>query len=131
MSGNIQLKPGGLMARQAKAGIVVAGLFLLFGLVFAWVVLGESASSEPGMSLLVGAFFLIWVVVCLVLIASFARVLRAGAGSSPGSLGEAVVEGAASDFETRLRGLESLRREGLITEEEYRGKRSQILGEKW
>ncbi len=131
MSEKIQLKPGGIVARQAKAGIVVAALFMLFGLVFAGVVLGEQGSSEPGMSLLVGAFFLIWVVVCLVLIVSFARVLKAGRGAAPGSLGEIVVEGDPEDFESRLRRLESLRRDGLITEEEYRGKRSQILGERW
>lgn len=131
MSEKFQLKPGGIVARQAKAGIVVAALFLIFGLVFAGVVLRESSSSEPGMSLLIGAFFLIWVVVCLVLIVSFARVLRAGGGACADSLGEVVVEGSAEDFETRLRRLESLRRDRLITEEEYQDKRSRILGEKW
>ncbi|MFN3921716.1 MAG: SHOCT domain-containing protein [Caldimicrobium sp.] len=35
------------------------------------------------------------------------------------------------DFETRLRKLESLKKDGLITEEEYQRKRKEIMDEKW
>jgi hypothetical protein len=35
------------------------------------------------------------------------------------------------DFEGRLRKLESLRRDGLISEAEYARKRAEILGERW
>jgi len=35
------------------------------------------------------------------------------------------------DFSVRLREVESLRKEGLLTEEEYQRKRKEILDEKW
>ncbi len=39
--------------------------------------------------------------------------------------------GSELSFDVRLRKLEDLRREGLISEEEYRAKRAEILSEKW
>jgi hypothetical protein len=36
-----------------------------------------------------------------------------------------------SDFEARIRKLEGLKKDGFLTDEEYRAKRSEILGEKW
>ncbi|MFN3995569.1 MAG: SHOCT domain-containing protein [bacterium] len=41
------------------------------------------------------------------------------------------LERRSFDFETRLRKLESLKRDGLITEEEYQRKRKEIMDEKW
>ncbi|MBP1660353.1 MAG: hypothetical protein H6P95_1545, partial [Candidatus Aminicenantes bacterium] len=35
------------------------------------------------------------------------------------------------DFAGRLRQLESLRQDGLVTDDEYRAKRAEILGGKW
>ncbi|NGQ96813.1 SHOCT domain-containing protein [Brevibacillus sp. SYP-B805] len=40
-------------------------------------------------------------------------------------------EPAAGDFETKLRKLERLRQDNLITETEYQKKRDEILREKW
>jgi hypothetical protein len=40
-------------------------------------------------------------------------------------------DGARTDFADRLRELEKLRDEGLITDEEYRQKRAQIMGADW
>mgnify|MGYP003939996855 FL=1 len=37
----------------------------------------------------------------------------------------------SGDFETRLRKLNTLREDGLITEEEFQKKREEILREKW
>jgi hypothetical protein len=39
--------------------------------------------------------------------------------------------GTEGDFETRLRKLESLRKENLISRQEYDTKRAEIMGEKW
>jgi hypothetical protein len=36
-----------------------------------------------------------------------------------------------ADFETKLRKLESLKKDSLITEEEYKVKRKEIMNEKW
>lgn len=38
---------------------------------------------------------------------------------------------AKAGFETKLRGLESLRKDGLISEEEYKKKRDDLMQEKW
>ena len=38
---------------------------------------------------------------------------------------------ASSDFETRLRKLNRLKEDGLITEEEFQKKREELLREKW
>jgi hypothetical protein len=38
---------------------------------------------------------------------------------------------APADFEARLRKLESLRRDGLLSDEEYRRKREELLKERW
>lgn len=38
---------------------------------------------------------------------------------------------APNDFETKLRRLERLRADGLLTEDEYARKRSEIVNEKW
>lgn len=38
---------------------------------------------------------------------------------------------AKAGFETKLRGLESLRKDGLISEEEYKKKREDLMQEKW
>lgn len=54
------------------------------------------------------------------------------AGASHRSGGGAGGSGSVGpDFETRLRKLESLKKDGLITEDEYRRKREEILNDKW
>ncbi|MGZ5514817.1 MAG: SHOCT domain-containing protein [Candidatus Aminicenantales bacterium] len=40
-------------------------------------------------------------------------------------------QGEPSDFEARLRKLESLRKDGLVSEDEYQRKRGEFLREKW
>lgn len=40
-------------------------------------------------------------------------------------------EGLTLDFEERLRKLENLKNDGLITDTEYQEKRNEIMGEKW
>lgn len=133
MAGGKQVTPGGVTVLQAKTGMVVAVLFLVFGLVFGVVVMQETPSSESGLRLLQGGFFLIWVVVCVAMIVTYGRVLSRRPGENslleitdlPGD------SGAAGNFAERLRQLEGLKRDGLISEEEFQAKRAQILGEKW
>ena len=40
-------------------------------------------------------------------------------------------EPSGKDFEARIRKVESLKKDGLITEDEYRQKRDEIMKEKW
>lgn len=133
------LTPGRLMLTQVKIGILVAALFLLFGLVFGFVVLQDIPSSETGERLVTICFFLIWVVVCTSLIVYYARMLSKTGSAVDNSLVDFQFDGTeeenASDhcgnFADQLRQLEDLKRDGLITEAEYQAKHEQILGEKW
>lgn len=70
----LQVTPGNLMTTQARIGVVVASLFLLFGAVFAYVVLNDMDGSEGGMRVLIVMFFLIWFAVCVSMIVFFVRV---------------------------------------------------------
>jgi hypothetical protein len=117
--------PGRLTATQARALIVIASLFLLFGLVLVGVGLAESGSSETGMRIALGAFLLVWIAACTSMIVTGARVLGASRGARPGTLVE--VHRTGGDPGERLRRLQDLRRDGLITEEEFREKRAETM----
>jgi hypothetical protein len=124
---------------QARIGIVVAALFLLFGLAFGFVVMQEMSASEVGLTLLLGGFLLIWVVVCAAMIAFYLRMLSRARSPGGNSLVDIQIEGQRESsvdlregsFAERIRQLEGLKQDGLITDEEYQSKRSQILEEKW
>lgn len=138
MTDKVHVTPGVLTLLQAKAGLVVAVLFLLFGLVFAVVVFLDTPSSEGGLIIVQMAFLLIWIAGCLSLIVLYARLLAKGKTLAQNALIDvhlAETTGSPTagtgDFEERLRQLERLRKDGLITEAEYQGKRKQILQEKW
>ncbi|MCF8051503.1 MAG: SHOCT domain-containing protein [Desulfobacterales bacterium] len=133
----VHVTPGGLTALQAKIGIVIASFFLLLGLVFGVVVgLENTSSSEGGLMILQGVFLLIWVVACLSIIVFYARLLSKRTPEQNSLLDvhlENTVDAAPNtgDFESRLRKLERLKQDGLITEPEYVAKREKILQEKW
>lgn len=138
MTRKVYINPGGLTLLQAKVGIVVVALFLVFGLVFGFIVLKETPDSESGQKLVIGTFFLIWAVACISILVLFGRVLSKQKNPRGKSLVEIDVEESSDtastkngDFESRLRKLEELKKDGLITEEEYQNKRAQILNEKW
>jgi len=84
---------------------------------------------------------LIWVTACGLGIFYNIRNYRTWSRSSPDShaatsLGVieydvAPDQDVPADFETKLRKLESLKKDSLITEEEYKVKRKEIMNEKW
>jgi len=135
MAQKIHVTPGGLTRTAAKAGIITAGLFLLFGMGFGFVVLSDMPDSETGLKLLVGAFFCLWVVVCITMIVMYLRLLSKPTNFEGNSLVDLdyakTSDTGSGDFDARLRKLEQLKRDALITETEYLGKREQILGEEW
>ena len=138
MTPKAQVIPGKVTLLQAKVGLVVASLFLLFGIGFGAVVLQETPSSEDGLRLLIGAFFLIWVAVCISVIVIYSRILSNAKNAKDRSLFEVRLEepdGTAmrqpGDFDIRLRKLEQLKTDGLVSEAEYQQKRSQIMEENW
>ncbi len=124
---------------MAGPGIVVGVLFLFFGVGLIGFVLSETpASDEPGLMIVLLGFGVIWVVACGAIILAYARIRRHRAGVSPDSLLhiETAADGgndadADSDFEARLRKVERLYRDGLLSEAEYGRKRDEILNEKW
>ena len=133
MNKTIEVVPGKLTSLQAKGGILVVSLFLVFGLIMGYVALHDASWDEPDFIIAIGAFFVIWVVACISIIIHFSRLLNTASDTSKNSLAEIRIEEAEppTDFETRLRRIENLRKDGLISEEEYQLKRSHILQEKW
>jgi hypothetical protein len=121
----IQVRPG-------KAGsivlIVMGSIFFIFGTFLTSV--GLSENSDSTFQTLIWLFRVIWWAVCLAMIVYGLLMLT---HKKPPSMMEMDLEytGTEGDFETRLRKLESLRKENLITSQEYDKKRAEIMGEKW
>jgi len=121
------MRPGGLAAKQAKAGLVVASLFLLFGLVFVGAVWTDLPGSETGLKVALGGFLLVWVAGCGAIILALARVQAAGRGAPADSLLEFQADARGDDLDTRLRKLDGLRRDGLLSEAEHQEQRQRAL----
>jgi len=128
---------GWVPRKVALLGIVVSVFFLIFGGIFFYVVAQETSSSEISLRVVQGAFFLLWAVICIVILINFISIYKAR-DSSPDNpfvkidyLSTSEDQGASQDFAARLRKLESLYQDKLITAEEYNAKRSELLDEKW
>lgn len=125
MPRKVYVKPPPPTRTVLWAQIIVAALFLPFG-----VFLLSSAEGEARPFVLI--FFVAWVVVCLAIIVNAARWLSL---VKKGSIEVAEIAGtegeAEGDFAVRLRALEDLRKDELISESEYQAKRAEILREKW
>lgn len=134
----IEVSAGGLTSTMAGPGIVVAVLFLIFGVGFIGFAVSETSSSETGLMVLQIGFGVLWVAVCTTIIVGYARLLRRRPNVAPDSLlhieeveSAAVPAEGGPDFEARLRKLDRLYRDGLLTESEFTRKRDEILGDKW
>lgn len=109
--------------------IVMGILFLAFG-----VVLVDAAEGEARPFALM--FGILWVVVCIGIVVYGLCILSRGKAPAIAVLDvESATEGEnraeGTDFDAKLRKLERLRKERLISEEEYRRKRTEIMAEKW
>lgn len=107
--------------------IAAGGMFLLFGAV---PLVAAEGDARPYAL----AFGAVWIMVCLSFIGYGVHILRS-ARPAVGMVLE-IEGGAASpapggDFAARLRELEKLREDRLVTEEEYRRKRAEILDARW
>lgn len=132
---NMHITPGSVTKTQARAGIVIASLFLLFGLGFGFVVLQETPDSEPGLQFLLGMFMLLWVIACVAMIVMYNRLLSKGSNPADNAIVDIHVDSGTQaskpEFADRLRELEKLKNEGLISAQEYGDKRAQIMDDKW
>ncbi len=124
--------PQKMRVRPTKAvtwmGLAAALAMLVFGVFFLNLVT-KDGGGEPGPA---GAFMLVWFVVLGIIIVYGIYNLTSRKG-----VVEIDAESSAPDakpnpdFDDRLRKLESLRKDGLVTDEEFAAKRAQIMAEKW
>ena len=138
MNHEMKVYPSRLTPFMAGLSIAILTLFLVFGaggLLFAWY---DVSDSEPGLQFALLGFCAIWVFACGGLIRFNIRLRKISSSGEADSIMD-IVEHVEPDeprsqgrnFETRLRQLESLKKDGLLTEEEYQRKRAEILGETW
>jgi hypothetical protein len=122
--------------------LVMGIVFLIFGVVF---ISGNLSGAEEGRGPML-FFMFIWVIGCLAIIVYSIINLQSFKGRKPGLMSLEIVEmekgdtdgiqpaagpEAGLDFETKLRKLEALRRDGILSEDEYRRKKQEILEQKW
>ncbi|MCJ7593156.1 MAG: SHOCT domain-containing protein [Desulfobacterales bacterium] len=128
MSRKVYIKPPPRARAMFVALIVISALSLVFGIGLFIGVQEELGEARP----FVAFFFLIWSVACIAMIVHAIKALRM---MKKGKIEIAEVSGAAgvteSDFAARLRDLEGLKKDGLLSEEEYQRKRAEIMDEKW
>ena len=125
MSRKLYVKPPPPTRTMLITQIIVLAFFMPLGTVFAFIAEGE---ARP----FVAIFALIWTTVCIALIVHSVKVLKLiktgkfeiAEISDPNPENE-------SDFSSRLRNLEALKEDGLISEDEYQKKRKVIMQEKW
>jgi len=113
-------------------GLIVIIAFLAFGISFFILLSGEPDAY-------IGQIFLvIWIIVVLVIGGSFVNNLI-NYDKNPGSSIAQEIEMPDAlnsreigiSFDDKLRKLENLRKEGLISEQEYAAKRQEIMQQKW
>ena len=106
-------------------GLLVGVAFLVFGVVFLVVLIQED--SRVGV-----AFMGLWIFVVSLLIAFNAyHLITRKAVMEIDTEVAAPGTGSESDFDAKLRRLERLKSDRLISEEEYKRKRAEILDQKW
>jgi hypothetical protein len=106
-------------------GLIVTSAFLIFGIVFMVVLIKER--SWPGV-----AFLAFWILIILVMIGYLAYMLATRRTVVDIETEIAPPAGEAGpDFDDKLRKLEALKKDGLVTDEEYRAKRAEIMKKSW
>jgi len=131
----ISVRPSPL---ASKVGIIVMFAFLIFGIFFMATVLDGTHGEEASLIMI---FFVIWIIACVGGIIYNFKNLSTYSSDKKSKIpltAAGVIEIASEDdkteekdFDAKLRKLESLRKEMLISEEEYKQKRKEIMREKW
>jgi hypothetical protein len=107
------------------AQIILGALFLPFGMVFVIVSEGE---ARPFIAL----FSVVWAAGCIAIIVTAVKALRLVKKGKIEIAEIGVTSGETEgDFAVRLRGLEAVKKDGLISDGEYQRKRAEIMQEKW
>ncbi len=124
MTSKSSIRPG----RPVSIGSLIAIVFMvLFGVGFTVLVGNVLRENEApiAMSIIFYLFMAGWLSLALFMLVYHVKNLR-----RPGSLPLFEVE-LEADPARKLRDLEQLKTDGLITQEEYSRKRAEILAEKW
>ena len=125
MSRKVYLKPPSPTRTMLWAQIILGVLFLPFGLLFVTISEGE---ARP----FIVIFAVIWAAACIAIIVMAIKTLRV---VNKGKIEIAEIDVTSGetegDFAVRLRELEALRKDGLISDGEYQRKRAEIMQEKW
>ena len=107
------------------AQIVIIPLFMIFGLVLLII-------ADREVRVFLAIFVVIWEAGCIAILVNAVKALklmRNGKIEVAEISGLVVEEGGS--FSTKLRDLETLKKDGLISDDEYREKRAEIMQEKW
>jgi hypothetical protein len=128
MDNNTYIRP---RPTKLSGGVMIAAgaVFLLFS------ILPLSAAEGEARPFAIG-FGAVWILMCLSFIIYGIYILTSAKPSSGivFDIEDNTVRNdpaPAGDFETRIRKLEKLREDRLITEEEYKNKRAEIMKEQW
>ena len=122
MSPKAYVRPG---KTASVIGIIAAVLMFVFGIFF-FSRLGEDGSG-------IGQIFMVfWMLIVIIIVAYYVYNLKSRKSSSSAlEVIDLDVPGSAPSVEEKLRSLERMKKDELITEEEYRQKRQEIMREKW
>ncbi len=131
-TGTMRVKP----SKPVSAGTLVVLIFMLiFGIVFFVSVSMETfAQDEPALKYLLVTFGVGWCGAIIVMIVYHVNNLRRARGWAMIEIESESGGQAANDQKNpmqKLRELESLKKEKLISDQEYEIKRREILSEKW
>lgn len=124
-------------SKPVSAGsIVVLIFFLIFGIGFAFLVGNVLSENEAPalMSIVFYLFIFIWIGTVFFMLIYYVKNYNSEKGISILDINTEEESGKANRDRSpseRLRELEALKKEGLITDKEYELKRSQILSDKW
>lgn len=125
MSRKVYVKPPPMAKIIPVAQIIILPLFILLGFVFIFIA-GEEARP------FVAIFCLIWWVICIALLINAVKLLRL---INKGKIEIAEIGGSTKEddngFAQKLRDLDALKKEGLISDEEYQIKREEVMKGKW
>ena len=107
------------------AQIVIIPLFMIFGLVLLII-------ADREVRVFLAIFVVIWEAGCIAILVNAVKALklmRNGKIEVAEISGMVVEEGGS--FAAKLRDLETLKTDGLISDDEYREKRAEVMQEKW
>ena len=107
------------------AQVIIIPLFMIFGLVL-------FSLADREVMPYIAIFLLIWEAGCIAILVNAVKALKL---MRSGKIEIAEINGRAGEeggsFAARLRGLDALKKDGLISDDEYREKRVEIIQKKW